>query len=463
MTCDLIVIGAGPGGYGAAIRAKQQGAARVVLIEKSHAGGTCLNVGCIPSKTLIATAQRMEHLKHAAQLGISGVASEQLSVNVPALMERKNKIVNGMRGGIEQLLKGHGVELMKGAGHIDAPGRVSINGETLETKNILIATGSTWRTLPSLPIDGNVVCVSDHMIEWSEVPKSLLIVGGGVIGCEFATMMAAFGTQVTIVEFAETLIAAEDAVVGRTLARFMGKKGVTIHTGTTVTDLSVSGTSATATLSNGQTVSADKVLVAVGRQPFTENLGAKELGLVNERGFIDVDTGMRTKVAGIFAIGDVVPTLALAHVASAEGDVAATNALGGNAQMHYHAVPRPIFTLPEACGVGRTEKELQTAGVNFKTGRFNYAAVSKAMCSGETDGSLQVYADADSGKILGGHIIGAEAVDLGQQLCIAVANELTVSDIGHTIFSHPTLSEIVKEGIEDAVGLAVHKVGPKRS
>lgn len=460
MSYDLIVVGAGPGGYVAAIRARQYGAERVAVIEKGPAGGTCLNVGCIPSKALIASAARLEAVRHAAAFGVDGVDATQLRINVATLMERKNKIVTMLRGGIEQLLKGHGVELIRGAAQIPAAGQVAVNGTILETKNIIIATGSTWRTLPGLPIDGTTVVVSDQMLEWQQVPARLLVIGGGIIGCEFASMMQTFGSAVTLVEATESLLPGEDLVVGRTLSRSFAKRGIAIHTGTTVEQLEA-GHGAVATLANGTRVEADRVLVAVGRKPYTEGLGAEALGLVNERGFIPVDAHMRTPVAGIYAIGDVVGGMMLAHVASAEAEIAVKNCLGGTVTMDYHAVPRPVFTTPEVCAVGATEKGLQAAEVRYKTGRFTYAAVGKALCAGETDGSVQVYTD-EQGILLGGHVIGAEATDLAQILCLAVQQRSSVEDVAHTIFSHPTLSEVVKEAVEDAAGFAVHKVGPKR-
>ncbi|MBI4237949.1 MAG: dihydrolipoyl dehydrogenase [Deltaproteobacteria bacterium] len=460
MSYDLIVVGAGPGGYVAAIRARQYGAERVAVVEKGHAGGTCLNVGCIPSKALIASATRLEAVRHAATFGVQGVDPAALGINVAALMERKNKIVTMLRGGVEQLLKGHGVELIRGTASIPAAGQVVVNGDTLAAKNIIIATGSTWRTLPGLPIDGTTVVVSDHMLEWQHVPARLLIIGGGIIGCEFASMMQSFGAAVTLVEATESLLPGEDLVIGRTLARSFAKRGITVHTGTTVEQLETTN-GAAATLANGTRVEADRVLVSVGRKPYTEGLGAEALGLLNERGFIPVDAGMQTTVPGIYAIGDVVGGMMLAHVASAEAEVAVKNCLGGHVTMDYHAVPRPVFTTPEVCAVGETEKGLQAAGVRYKTGRFTYAAVGKALCAGETDGAAQVYTD-ENGVLLGGHVIGAEATDLGQQLCLAIQQRLSVEDVAHTIFSHPTLSEVVKEAVEDAAGFAVHKVGPKR-
>lgn len=459
MSYDIVVIGAGPGGYVAAIRAKQGGAKNVALIERDAVGGTCLNRGCIPSKALIASATRLEHVRHAEKMGISGVG--QVGVNVAALMQRKNQVVTTLRGGVEQLLKGHGVEVLRGTGCITAPGRITVDGKELETKNIIIATGSSWKSLPNIPVDGEAIVVSDQMLEWDAVPQRLGIVGGGIIGCEFASMMQTYGAKVTVIEAAATLLPGEDPIVGRTLGRLFTKRGIEVFAETTATSVERTGNTVTLQLSNGETREVDKLLVAVGRRPYTEGLGAGELGLVNERGFIDVDDRMATKVPGIYAIGDVIGTLMLAHVASTEADIAVRNCLGETAHMSYHAVPRPIYTNPEVCGVGATELELQKKGITYRTGRFAYAAVSKALCDGETEGSMAVYAGAD-GKVLGGYLIGAHATDLAQELCTAVQHGLTAHQVAETIVSHPTYSEIIREAVEDVDGRAVHKVAPKR-
>lgn len=459
MSYDLIVIGAGPGGYVAAIRAKQWGMGRVAVVEKGHVGGTCLNIGCIPSKTMIASAQRIEQLRHAETLGVTGVDTNNIGINVAALMARKGKVISTLRGGVEQLLKGHGVELLRGTAKIRGAGEITIEGIARAAKQIIIATGSSWRTVPGFDIDGTQVVVSDHMFDWEAPPQHLLIMGGGVIGCEFASMMRAFGSQVTIVEVLETLIPGEDPIIGKTLARAFTKKGIAVHTGTKITSLA-RGAAVTATLSNGETIVADKALIAVGRRPYTDDLGADELGILDDHGFVRVNERMATAVGGIYAIGDVIGGAMLAHVASFEGEVAVRNCLGQEASMSYHAVPRPIFTLPEICAVGATEAELQAQGITYRTGRFGYQGLSKAICVGETEGAMTVYAD-EHGYILGGHIIGAEATDLAQQLCLAVQHGMTIAQVAETIHAHPTMSEIVKEAVEDAAGHAVHKVTRK--
>ncbi|MBI2346226.1 MAG: dihydrolipoyl dehydrogenase [Deltaproteobacteria bacterium] len=450
------------GGYVAAIRARQHGAS-VALVEKENLGGTCLNRGCIPSKALIAGARRLESVRKAAAMGIEGIPADGVRVNVAALMDRKNRVVTTLRGGVEQLMKGHGVEVVRGAGRLKAPDVVTVDGRELNAKAVIIATGSAWRSLPDIPVDGERIVASDHLLNWTEVPARLGIIGGGIIGCEFASMMQTFGAKVVMVEAAATLLPGEDPIVGRTLARLFTKRGMEIFTETTVGEVRRQGATVAMQLSNGQTREIDVLLVAVGRRPYTDELGIAELGIVNERGFVTADERMATPVGSVFAVGDVIGHSMLAHVASAQAEVAVQNALGGEAAMSYHAVPRPIYTDPEVCGVGATEGELQAKGVAYRTGRFSLAAVSKTLCDGESpDGSMTVYADPD-GCLLGGHLISPHATDLAQSLCVAIQNRLTVKDMMTTIYSHPTYSELVKEAVEDVEGRAVHKVTVKRS
>lgn len=461
MSYDVVVIGAGPGGYVAAIRARQAGAAKVALVEKGHAGGTCLNMGCIPSKALIAAAHRLEQIRHAADFGIDGIDPNALRLDVARLMQRKDGIVSGLRTGVGALLKGHGVEVLQGTARIPKAGAVAVNGQTLETRAIIIATGSVVRALPGVAFDGTRIVSSDHLLSFTAVPKRLAIIGGGVIGCEFATMMAAFGAAVTVIEAQPHLLPLEDAVVGQTLARFFQKRGIVVHTGVGVESVRAADDAATVTLADGTAVTADQVLVAIGRRPCTDGLGADELGLLDDKGFVVVDAQMKTQVNGIYAIGDVVGGYALAHVASAEAEVAVRNCLGQPVTMTTHAIPRPVFTLPEVCCVGATERQLREQAIAFTTGRFAYAGLSKALCDGTRDGSMAVYADA-SGYVLGGYVIGEQASDLAQQLALAIQHGMTAGQFAETICSHPTLSELVKEGVEDSYGHAVHKAGARR-
>ncbi|PIR20543.1 MAG: dihydrolipoyl dehydrogenase [Deltaproteobacteria bacterium CG11_big_fil_rev_8_21_14_0_20_47_16] len=459
MSYDLVVVGGGPGGYVAAIRAAQLGA-KVALIEKQFVGGTCLNTGCIPTKAMASAAARLEAVKTSAQMGVVGVGTPQ--IDYPQVHQRKTKLVGAIRGNVQQLLKGNGIEVISGEGKFTSPTTVDVNGTTVEGKSVIVATGSTWRTLPSIPMDGTRVISSDEVLAWDKLPESIIFVGGGVIGCEFASIFSSFGVKVTIVEAGATLLPNEDQQIGRALQRSLSKRGVDAQLGTTVESTSVTDAGVTCTLSNGQTLSAAYVVVAIGRAPNTANLGLAELGVLNDRGAVEVDAKMQTKKPGLYAIGDCCAKMMLAHVASAEGVIVAENLFGGTSrEMDYHAVPRPIFTHPEICAVGPTAEQLNAQGTTFHTGKYAFAAIPKALCDGDTEGQLIVYTDTDN-RLIAAHMIGAHATDLLQPLVAAVQQKQTAAQFTETIFSHPTLSEIDKEAVEDAEGRAIHKVYAKR-
>ncbi|PIR16237.1 MAG: dihydrolipoyl dehydrogenase [Deltaproteobacteria bacterium CG11_big_fil_rev_8_21_14_0_20_49_13] len=464
MTYDLAVIGAGPGGYVAAIRAAQLGL-KTVLIEKEHVGGTCLNRGCIPTKSVVAVAERFKE-RDPAEFGIEGVDSAKAAVNMAKVVERKDKIVAGLRVGIGQLLESNKIDLITGAASFASKDELKVvdpagNELPVTSRDVIIATGSIWREIPGLKTDGKFVITSDEMLDLKALPKRLVIVGGGVIGCEFASIMNIFGVDVSIVEMTDQLLPTEDAAISRQLSMSFKKRGIKIFTKATVTEAG----KGIVKLSTVDNLGADLVLVSIGRRPFTDGLGIEAAGVETQKGFILTDDKMRTNVPNIYAIGDVaVPGAkgfkpALAHVASKEGMVAVTNIKGEHAAvMNYNVVPRPIFTIPEIGCVGATEKELKNNNVKYKTGRFSYAALSKAVCDSATNGLLQVYSD-EVGHILGAHCMGNHASDICAEASLAMETGLNVRDIERTIHAHPTYSEIMMEACEDVEGHAIHKAG----
>lgn len=459
MTYDLIVVGGGPGGYTAAIRAAQLGA-KVALIEKQFVGGTCLNTGCIPTKAMASAAARLEAVKTAGLQGITGLGTPQIDYSV--VHQKKTKLVSALRGNVQQLLKGTGIEVIAGEGRFTAPTEVEVNGSRLSARAVIVATGSTWRTLPNLQMDGTTIISSDEVLAWELLPESIILIGGGVIGCEFASILSIFGVKVTIIEAAPSLLPNEDLQISRLLQRILAKRGVDIHVGTTVESHAITDGVVTCSLSGGQSVTAQHVVVAIGRAPNTANMGLQELGVLSDRGAVEVNGQMQTKHNGLYAIGDACAKMMLAHVASAEGVIVAENLMTtSNKEMDYSAVPRPIFTHPEICAVGPTAEQLQAQGVSFHTGKYAFAAIPKALCEGDTDGQLIVYTDSEH-RLLAAHMIGPHATDLLAPLVAGVQLQQTVTQFTETIFAHPTMSEIVKEAVEDAEGRAIHKVYAKK-
>ncbi len=457
---DIAVIGGGPGGYVAAIRAAQKGAC-VCLVERDRVGGTCLNRGCIPTKALFSTAHLLKRMQNADQHGIS---AEGLQLDYARTAERKDEVVHKLVTGVEQLLKGNGVEVFRGQASLEGEGKIRIRREGvtghIRAKKIILATGSTAARPKALPIDGKNVLTSTEILAIKELPASLLVIGGGYIGCEFASILSALGSEVTIVEQLPEILAKSDRNAVREVEKALKEQGVSIRTGTSVKKLEVKEGSVTAHLSGGEELTTEKVLVSVGRVPHTKELGLEEAGVeLDENGAIKVDEGMRTSREGIFAIGDVTNIIQLAHVASYQGDIAVTNALGGDAKADYRVVPSTIFTLPEIAQVGFTEQECKERDIAAVTGRFSYQASSKALCDGEPRGLVKIVSEKDGGKILGATIVGEEASNLIAEVAAAMQKEMTAADLGELIHSHPTLPEMIKEAAEDTVGLAVHKVG----
>ncbi|WKZ32213.1 MAG: dihydrolipoyl dehydrogenase [Thermodesulfobacteriota bacterium] len=458
---DIVVVGAGPGGYVAAIRAAQLGA-KTALVERDSIGGTCLNRGCIPTKALYYSAKALEASKHAADFGVN---VGEISFDLAKAVERKDGVVKKLVGGVEQLLKGNKVEVIKGSAFLESAGRVRVtNGSTeaIAAKSIIVATGSEPAMIPAFNIDGKNVLTSTEMLDVKKVPESLLVIGGGVMGCEFATLFSAFGSRVMVVELLPSILTTEDRMVSRVIAKRFKETGVNVLTDVQVEAVVPEDGCVKTRLKDGREFITEKVMVAIGRSFNSSGIGLDALGVNIEKGRIAVDERMETNVKGVYAIGDVTGKMLLAHVASTQGIVAANAALGKDARMDYSVIPAGIFTDPEIASVGLREKDAVEKGIEVRVGRFPYAASGKALGMGETEGFVQIVADPGTDKVLGCSIVGAHATDLIGEAAIAMRAGVTVKDLAETIHAHPTLPELVMEAAEDVHGMAIHKIGRKR-
>ena len=459
-TYDIGIIGGGPGGYVAAIKAAQLDGT-VCLIEKGEWGGTCLNRGCIPTKTLFAVANLATQIQDASAFGVH--VSGEATIDYTQVLTHKTSVVQQLEGGIAKLLKANGVDVLKGTAQLTDRNTIVVNKpdgttEQVHAKNVIIATGSEPAEPPIFEIDEEQILTTTGILNLTELPESLLIVGGGVSGCEFASIFNALGCRVTILELLPTILATEDIQVIRHIQLFMKRKGITIHTGAKLTHVKKSDEQVTAVLESGEELTAQKMLVSIGRRYNTERIGLEKVGVRTEGGKIVVDAQMRTNVQGIYSVGDVASRYLLAHVASAEGKVAAQNCIGDSVEMDYQVIPWCVFTLPEIGHAGMTEKEATAEGYEVKIGRFPYAASGKALGLRETDGFVKTVADADSGDILGVHIVGAHASTLIHEAAVALRLGATAKDIAHTVHAHPTLSEMIMESAEAVDGKAIHSL-----
>ncbi|GKZ03814.1 dihydrolipoyl dehydrogenase [Paraclostridium bifermentans] len=454
----VAVIGGGPGGYVAAIKAAMLGA-EVTVIEKRKVGGTCLNVGCIPTKALLASSSLISSIKEAKDFGIH--INGEVESNFNDIMNRKNKVVSQLISGIEFLFEKRGIKLVNGFGKLVDTNKIEVNKEDgskelVEADKIILANGSQPVILPMFPYDGDKIITSDEALNLKDVPKSLLIVGGGVIGCEFGQFFRALGTEVTIVEMFDQLLPLEDKDVAKQLQRQFKKDKIKVMTGVKIEKCEIVDNEVVATLSNGKEVKAEKALLSIGRKPYLDNSGIEDIGIELERGKVIVNENLETNVKGIYAIGDIINTPFLAHVASKEGLVAAQNAVCGNSKtVNYAAVPRCVYTEPEVAGVGKTEKELQENGIEYNTGQFDFRALGKAQAIGHFQGFIKILADKND-KIIGASIVGPHATDLLTELSLAVHLGLTVEEVGDVIHAHPTLSEGIMEALHDVHGECVH-------
>jgi dihydrolipoamide dehydrogenase len=468
----IAILGAGPGGYVAAIRAAQLGA-RVSVIEAQALGGVCLNWGCIPSKSLLAVVELGDRVKKAASMGLH--VGGPMAYDLSQMMARKNQVVSGLVKGIATLFKAWKIEYVEGRGALQDRQRLHVRVKdgterSITADAIIIATGSSWPNLPQFPIDAHQILTSQQLLDLTTIPKQLLIIGGGVEGCEFAALYSGLGTDVTIVELMDRVLPLEDEEISSTMTRELKKRNVAVISGTTVERLDRHAHGISARLKDGATVDAEVLLVSVGRGLNSRGIGLEEVGVeTGRRGEILVNAQMETSVPGIYAIGDVTGKAMLAHVASAQGKVAVEHILGHRTSMQYDVVPAGIFTLPEIGRVGLTEAEARertettshASNGGLKIGRFRYAALGKAQASGDTTGFCKVIAEASSGKILGVHIIGAHAADLIHEAAMAMQMGATLSQMAGMIHAHPTLAEGLMEVAEDADDKAIHQLKKK--
>jgi dihydrolipoamide dehydrogenase len=464
---DLCIIGTGPGGYVAAVRAAQLGM-KVAVVEREELGGICLNRGCIPTKAMLRSAEVLTTMQHAADYGVN---AENITVDFGKVVDRREKVVKQLVGGIGSLMKSYNVEVIRGSGQLAERGKVKVTGAsdaTVNASNVILATGSTPAKLPIPGGDGPGVIDSDGALALREIPKSMLVIGGGAVGSEWACVFAAFGTKVTLVEMLPTLLPLEDEDMGKTLARSLQRQGVTVHTEAKLEEISVGddGLSVgTLTLKDGkqERVAAEKVLVGVGRKPNTSGLGLDGVGVTTDRrGFVTVDDYLRTNLPNVYAIGDLTGKALLAHVASHQG-VAAVEAIAGKGHaMDYKAVPACTYTHPEVASVGLSEKKAREAGYDVRIGRFPFAASGRAMTYGETDGLVKMVADAKYGELLGMHVIGPQASELIPEATLGIRLEATLEDIMGTIHAHPTLAEAIGEAAWSAAGAALNLPKPRQ-
>ncbi|MFB9885022.1 dihydrolipoyl dehydrogenase [Balneatrix alpica] len=472
---DVIVIGAGPGGYVAAIRAAQLGL-KTACVEKWVSdegkpvlGGTCLNVGCIPSKALLDSTHKYEEAKHA--FDVHGISVGEVNIDVPTMVKRKNNIVKNLTQGVAGLFKGNGVTLLQGTGKLlagkkvevtDKDGKVSVH----EAANVILASGSVAVNIPPAPVNGDTIVDNIGALDFTETPKRLGVIGAGVIGLELGSVWRRLGSEVVVLEAMNDFLSLCDVDVSKEALKIMKKQGLDVRLGARVTGTEINGKEVTVkyTDSNGeQSLVVDKLVVAVGRRPYTEGLLAGDAGVViDERGFIKVDDQCRTSVPGVYAIGDIVRGPMLAHKASEEGVMVADIIQGHKAQMSYDLIPSVIYTHPELAWVGKTEQQLKAQGVKYKVGKFPFAASGRAMAANDTEGFVKIIADEATDRILGCHIVGGHAADLIAQAVIAMEFGSSAEDIALTVFAHPTVSEAVHEAALAVDNHAIHIVNRKR-
>jgi dihydrolipoamide dehydrogenase len=455
----LTIIGAGPGGYVAALKAAQLGA-EVTVVESGEVGGVCLNWGCIPTKTLAASAELMLKARELENYGLE--LKGEVVPNMEKIMQRKSKVVDIQVKGIRGLFKSWGVKLIQGRGRLKSKNEVEVEKpdgttEIIPSDKIIISTGSRPASIPTFPFDGVNILSSDNALNMKTVPKSMVIVGAGVIGCEFGGIFNALGTEIIMIEMLARPVATEDTDISDLLAREFKKRKIKIFTGIKVERVEVRPDGVHAFTSDGKEHVGEKLLVSIGRTLNTERIGLDEVGVEKgKRGEILVDDHMETNIKGIYSIGDCTGKILLAHVASTQGIVAAQNACGKDSVMDYGTVPAAIFTTPEIASVGLREFQANERGIKVVTGQFPYRALGKAHAMGEIAGFVKLVADPQTDKLLGAHIIGAHAADMVHEAAVALKNGLTIKDLAKTIHAHPTLSEGVMEAAEAVHGEAIH-------
>jgi dihydrolipoamide dehydrogenase len=455
-TFDVVVIGAGPGGYVAAIRSAQLGRS-VALIEKDLLGGTCLNVGCIPTKTLLANANVLHQIKRSSEFGIT---TGPLSIHYDQMKARKDQVVSKMRTGLEGLIRSNKISIFRGVAHFESPRELKVIGNDnlyITADKIIIATGSVPLDIAAFPCDHDKILNSTSILELTQIPKSLVIVGGGYIGCEFASLFAELGTKVTILEALPTILMTQGPTIAQFMTKAMTKRGIEIRTQTKVQTIVHHQNGVRVSIDGGNSIDAEKALVAVGRSVYTEGLRLDKAALsVTEKGFLATNERMETDVPGIYAIGDVTGKWMLAHVASHQGIVAAENACSLKSVIHYDAVPAVVFTSPEIATVGLTKERAVELGYQPVVGTFPFSVLGKAQASMDVEGFVEIIADQKTGQILGASVIGHEASNLIGEMAIAIQNELTLESVLETIHAHPTMAESWHEAAAIALDRPIH-------
>jgi len=456
---DLIVIGSGPGGYVAAIRAAQLGMSVGCVETEPALGGTCLRVGCIPSKALLESSERYHETKEA--LAPHGIRVEGVSLDLATMLKRKDEIVRGLTGGVDMLFKKNKVERYLGRGRITGLGRVSVEGGTepasIEATSILIATGSKSAALRGVNVDGDKVGTSTEALSWPEVPGHLAVIGAGYIGLELGSVWLRLGSKVTVLEYLDRILPGMDAEIATEALRLFKRQGMEFRLGSKVTGARADGNGAVVECEGQEPLRVDRVLLAVGRVPNTEGLGLESVGVaLDERGRIPVDEHYRTSAAGVYAIGDVIGGAMLAHKASEEGVACVERIATGYGHVNYEAIPGVVYTQPEIASVGRSEEELTSAGVAFKKGVFFFRGIGRSRALGQTDGRVKILADAATDRILGVHIIGPRAGDLIAEAVAAIEFSASSEDIARICHAHPTLAEAVKEAALAVEGRPIH-------
>jgi dihydrolipoamide dehydrogenase len=456
---DLVVIGAGPGGYVAAIRAAQLGL-RVACVEsEARLGGTCLRIGCIPSKALLEASERFYEAKnHFAEIGIR---VGQVELDLPTMLKKKDSVVGSLTQGIEFLFKKHKVQRHLGHGRIVGPGKVSVTSEAgskeLTTERILIATGSKSAPLPGVAIDGDVVATSTEALSYPSVPQHLVVIGAGVIGLELGSVWLRLGAKVTVLEYLDRILPGMDTELAKEAQKLFTKQGFEFMLSSKVTGARKQGSGAVVEVQGRDPISCDRVLLAVGRVPNTEGLGLDSVGIeLGPRGVIPVDEHFQTRVPGIYAIGDVIPGPMLAHKAEEEGIACVEHIATGYGHVNYDAIPSVVYTHPEIASVGKTEEQLTQAKIPFKKGVFPFAANGRAKALGDTEGRVKVLAHAETDRVLGVHILGPRAGDLIAEAGVAMEFGASSEDIARSCHAHPTLAEAVKEAALAVEGRAIH-------
>ena len=457
MDYQVIVLGGGPGGYTAAIRCMQYGL-KTAIIEKDKLGGTCLNRGCIPTKAMLSTAELLSKIKESEEFGIS---VSDFSLDMQKVVERKNRIVGELVGGLDKMFKMRKIEVFNTFGRIVSKNEIELeDGTKLTAENIILATGSEPLELPFLNIDFKNVITSNEALNLSEVPKNILVIGGGVVGCEFGSMLHDFGSEVTVVEMAKFLVPTEDNQISRTLQTSFKKRGIKVKVKTKVTSIEVvSDGEVKVSFDDGSSETYEKVLAAAGRSVNTKGNGIDILEVeLDERGFVKIDDNMRTNIDNVYAIGDITGKWMLAHAAASQGLVAAAQIAGKEMSLDYGTIPSAIFTTPEIASVGRSEQYLKENKIGYKSSRFAFAANGKAKGLGEEEGFVKILTDEAGEKVLGAHIVGPHASDLLAEVVLIKQNELPIDALIKTVHSHPTLGECVLEAAEGIHKMAIHMI-----